>query len=63
MIRCPLENVEEEDLYQGVRSLLPKCEAAKCTYHRSNLDSDRLPGGCILMVVAMLDKERTAKSG
>lgn len=58
MLECPLPTLDKEDLHQGCRSLLPKCQATCCTYWQGNLNSKYLPGGCILLIVALLDKER-----
>jgi hypothetical protein len=55
-MRCQLPQVDDEDLHQGVESLIRKCEKTHCTFWQSDLDSDRLPANCILLVVAMLDK-------
>lgn len=58
---CPLPTIHEEDLYQGVDSLLPKCRKCKCWYVESSFESERQPSSCILIVVALLDKKRRAK--
>ena len=56
---CPLPYEVKTDLHQGVTSLIPKCREIGCPFIDSNYDSDYLPGGCVLFVVALLDPDRT----
>lgn len=57
-MNCPLP---DQDLHQGADALLRKCSETSCSYWRGDLDSDRLPGGCVLLVVALLDPQRPVK--
>lgn len=59
-MKCPLPSIGEEDIYQGVRSLMPKCDTIGCCYVHSEWNEDP-PSGCLLLVVALLDPERLDK--
>jgi hypothetical protein len=49
---CPLEN-PLNCLYQ-VRTLMKRCWEVRCWYVGSELDSDRLPVGCVLLAAGLL---------
>jgi hypothetical protein len=58
--QCPLTTDEENaSLHaKSVEELIPKCRSHRCHFVDSDHDTDYLPGGCILLVVALLDSKR-----
>lgn len=55
-MKCPLLALDK-NLEQGLRSLIHKCRAVECDYVDSDHDTDYMPAGCILLVVALCEKE------
>jgi len=55
---CPLTDEQTEDIHQPLPQLIRNCRRARCGFVDSDHDTDRLPGGCILLVVALLTMPR-----
>ena len=63
-MNCPLPYSERQCDKTTLAELIPKCRAIGCGFVDSDHDTGYLPGGCILLVLALVEvkKEREVKA-
>ena len=56
-MNCPLPSKDRRDLDQPLEALLSECDKSGCGFHRSDLDTDYMPAGCVVLVVSLLESK------